>query len=75
MLSHQSRSAPCGGIMRTDVLQVVQYPAHIIISQRDVFHVHHRLGKTAVREHVADIVHVGEVIQMIVTIHTIECQP
>ena len=40
--------------------QLLQQPRRRVVSQGDALHVHHRLSKTGLHQHVAPVVHVGE---------------
>src|SRR5665811_1899268 len=74
IFSHQPAAPSCGGIVRTYRFEVLQYAAHIVVCKRDVFHIHHRIGKSALYQHVADVVHIRETVEMVVLVHTIERQ-
>ena len=71
-LAHHALPPTCCSVVRADTAQILHYRFYIGVSERDNFHVHHRLGKATLRQHVADIVHVSETADVVVSIHTMK---
>ena len=46
---HQAMRAPARRIGRAQLLQLAQQRPGVLVGQRDLFHVHHRIGETGVR--------------------------
>ncbi|MBV6448423.1 MAG: hypothetical protein FCKEOINB_02077 [Nitrosomonas sp.] len=72
MLAHQSLPPPLRHVVRADGFEVAHHADHVVVRQRDVFHVHHRRGKTVIQQQIADVVHVGEPVDVLVAVDTRE---
>ncbi len=62
--SHQPARPAARPVGGADRLQLGQQCARRLEGQRDVLHVHDRIGEAGVDEHVADVVHVDEAIRV-----------
>ncbi|MPN26640.1 hypothetical protein SDC9_174065 [bioreactor metagenome] len=56
------------GAHRTGSPQFGEHRIKIIVGQRDDLHIHHRIGKTAADQHIAEIVHVGKTLGVGITV-------